>query len=248
MEKIRINKYLARCNLGSRRQVEDLIKQGMISINGEITNDLSYMIDTEEDVVKYKGQKLEYITDKIYIMLNKPKNYLVSRRDDFGRKTVYELLPDFGVHLFAIGRLDYNSEGLLLFTSDGDFANRIIHPRYKLPKVYKVTIKGHLEQKQINALRQGVKIESGMTQPALVYIKHKGDNHMVLRMTIYEGQKRQIRYMLKAVGSEVTKLRRLQIGPVNLGKLPVGMWRLLKPNEVSSLIKYPNQKKQDYKV
>jgi len=237
MKKIRINKFLARCNLGSRRQVEELVEKGKIKINEEMVTDLSTKIDPLKDKVSYNGKILNLIEDKIYLMLNKPKKYLVSRRDDYGRKTVYELLPDFGVHLFAIGRLDYNSEGLLLFTSDGDFANRIIHPRYKLPKVYKVNVKGYLKREQIKALREGVEIESGKTQPALVYIKYSDENSMVLRMTIFEGKKRQIRYMIKAVGGEVTGLKRLQIGSINLGKLPPGMWRILKPSEIVALFR-----------
>jgi 23S rRNA pseudouridine2605 synthase len=237
MKKIRINKFLARCNLGSRRQVEELVTAGKVSVNDLPIADLATMIDPQNDIVRYKGKIISMFTEKIYLMLNKPKNYLVSSRDDFARKTVYELLPDFGVHLFAVGRLDYNSEGLLLFTSDGDFANRMLHPRYKLPKVYKVTVKGHLKAEQIAELRKGVKIESGMTQPAQVFIKGKGENKMILKITIYEGQKRQIRYMIKAVGSEVLELKRLQIGSVLLGKLPPGMWRMLKPSEVESLQK-----------
>jgi 23S rRNA pseudouridine2605 synthase len=234
---IRINKFLARCNLGSRRQVEDFIRDGKVIVNGEVTTDLSTMIDPENDKVSYNGKQLNVIADKIYVMMNKPKNYLVSSRDDFGRKLVYELLPDFGVHLFAIGRLDYNSEGLLLFTSDGDFANRIMHPRFKLPKVYRVTVKGQLQKEQIERLRKGVKIKSGKTLPAQVHVKQRGENTMQLKITIYEGQKRQIRYMVKAVGSEVIDLKRLQIGNVNLGKLPPGMWRLMKPSEVTGLQK-----------
>jgi 23S rRNA pseudouridine2605 synthase len=234
---IRINKFLARCNLGSRRQVEDFIRDGKIAVNGAVTIDLATMIDPENDKVSYNGKLINVIADKIYIMLNKPKNYLVSSRDDFGRKLVYELLPDFGVHLFAIGRLDYNSEGLLLFTSDGDFANRIMHPRFKLPKVYRVTVKGQLQKEQIDKLRRGVKIKSGKTLPAQVHVKQRGENTMQLKMTIFEGQKRQIRYMIKAVGSEVIDLKRLQIGNVNLGKLPPGMWRLMKPSEVTGLQK-----------
>jgi len=234
---IRINKFLARCNLGSRRQVEDFIRDGKVIVNGEVTTDLSTMIDPENDKVSYNGKQLNVIADKIYVMMNKPKNYLVSSRDDFGRKLVYELLPDFGVHLFAIGRLDYNSEGLLLFTSDGDFANRIMHPRFKLPKVYRVTVKGQLQKDQIERLRKGVKIKSGKTLPAQVHVKQRGENTMQLKITIYEGQKRQIRYMVKAVGSEVIDLKRLQIGCVNLGKLPPGMWRLMKPSEVTGLQK-----------
>ncbi|MCF7911410.1 MAG: rRNA pseudouridine synthase [Candidatus Cloacimonetes bacterium] len=234
---IRINKFLARCNLGSRRQVEDFIRDGKVAVNGVVTIDLSTMVNPEIDKVSYNGKQINVIEDKIYLMLNKPKNYLVSSRDDFGRKLVYELLPDFGVHLFAIGRLDYNSEGLLLFTSDGDFANRIMHPRFKLPKVYRVIVKGQMQQEQIERLRKGVKIKSGKTQPALVHIKQRGENSMQLKITIYEGQKRQIRYMIKAVGSDVLELKRLQIGNVTLGKLPPGMWRLLKPSEVTGLQK-----------
>lgn len=235
---IRINKFLARCQLGSRRQVENLIKNGQIKVNGNICSDLSTMIDPDNDQVSYNNKILQFNTDKIYLMMNKPLNYLVTSRDDFGRKTVYELLPDFGVHLFAIGRLDYNSQGLLLFTSDGDFANKIIHPRYKLPKVYKVKVKGKLSNDQIEQLRNGVKIESGMTQKALVFVKQTQQNCMTLKMTIYEGQKRQIRYMIKAVGSEVLSLKRLQIGSVQLGKLPTGMWRMLKPSEVTNLKRF----------
>lgn len=234
----RINKFLARCQLGSRRKVEELITSGKIEVNGEICTDLSRMIDIENDDVKYMGKRLELDTGMIYLMLNKPQNYLVSSKDDFGRKLVYDLLPDFNTHLFAIGRLDYNSEGLLLFTNDGDFANQIIHPRFKLPKLYKVKVKGNIVKEQIEKLRKGVKIETGMTRPAIVHIKQRSQNFTVLKMTIFEGQKRQIRYMLKAVGSEVLELRRLQIGNLKLGKLPVGMWRFLKPQEVLDLISF----------
>ncbi|MCF7918610.1 MAG: rRNA pseudouridine synthase [Candidatus Cloacimonetes bacterium] len=233
---LRINKFLARCNLGSRRKVEEFILNGQISVNDEICRDLSRLIDPKMDEVAYNGKKINLLDDKIYLMLNKPKNYLVSSRDDFGRKLVYDLLPDFKTHLFAIGRLDYNSEGLLLFTNDGEFANQIIHPRYKLPKTYKVTVKGKISDEQVEKLRQGVEIESGKTQTALVFVKLRGENKTILKVTIFEGQKRQIRYMLKAVGSEVLELKRLQIGNLKLGKLPSGMWRLLKPSEVTELL------------
>lgn len=240
--KQRINKFLARCQLGSRRNVEQLITSGKIMVNGKICTELSTMINTDSDEVIFDGKKLEIMGEKVYLMLNKPKNYLVSSRDDFGRKLVYELLPDFKTHLFAIGRLDYNSEGLLLFTNDGDFANQIIHPRYKLPKLYKVKVKGKIVNEQIDKLRKGVKIETGMTKPAIVHIKLRTQNYTILRITIFEGQKRQIRYMLKAVGSEVLDLKRLQIGNLKLGKLPTGMWRFLKPSEVIDLISFKRRK------
>ena len=232
---MRINKYLAKCNVGSRRKVEEYITSGRVKINGNIVKDLSYQVDEIKDNVEFDNKTLNFISDKIYIMLNKPKNYLVSSKDDFDRKTVFDLIPDFGAHLFAIGRLDYMSEGLLLLTSDGDFANQIIHPRYKLPKVYKVKVKGILDEKQLGKLRNGVMIAGKKTQPAIVKVKTINEKNMIIRMTIFEGRKRQIRYMLRNVGSEVLELKRLQIGNLSLGNLPVGMWRVLKPNEVIDL-------------
>ena len=232
---MRINKYLAKCNVGSRRKVEEYITSGRVKINGNIVKDLSYQVDEIKDNVEFDNKALNFFSDKIYIMLNKPKNYLVSSKDDFDRKTVFDLIPDFGAHLFAIGRLDYMSEGLLLLTSDGDFANQIIHPRYKLPKVYKVKVKGILDEKQLGKLRNGVMIAGKKTRPAIVKVKTINEKNMIIRMTIFEGRKRQIRYMLRNVGSEVLELKRLQIGNLSLGNLPVGMWRVLKPNEVIDL-------------
>ena len=232
---LRINKYLAKCNLGSRRQVESLIKNGDIKINGIVCTDLSKQVEPSKDTVEFKGKKISFSDDKIYLMLNKPKKYLVTKHDDFDRKTIYDLIPDFGTHIFSIGRLDYMSEGLLLLTNDGDFAQQVIHPRYKLPKLYKVTVKGNLDANQIKQLREGVLIDDKKTAPALVYVKKRMQNKTILKMTIFEGRKRQIRYMLKKVDSEVLELKRLQIGNIKLGKLPLGMWRMLKPNEIMKL-------------
>ena len=232
---VRINKFLSQCNLGSRRFVENLIKDGKVFLNGYKVEKLSVNIDPDKDIVKYNGFVVSPSKDKIYLMLNKPKKYLVSSKDDFDRKTVFDLLPDLKTHLFAIGRLDYMSEGLLLLTNDGDFANRIIHPRNKLPKVYKVVAKGFLNFEQVRELRDGVLIEGKKTKPAVVFVKKNYNDKTNLKITIFEGRKRQIRKMLKSVGSEVLELKRLQIGNLKLGKLPVGMWRWLLPNEVKKL-------------
>ena len=233
---VRINKFLAQCNLGSRRQVEKYVVSGKIRINGKICTDLSTKILAEKDIVEFNNKVLNKPDKDLYLMMNKPVKYLTSTKDEFDRKTVYELIPDFNVHLFTVGRLDYMSEGLLIFTSDGDFANKIIHPRYKLPKVYKVTIKGFLNNEQMEKLRSGIIIEGKKTVSAKVFLKKKNADTSILRMTIYEGRKRQIRKMIESVGSEVLELKRLQIGDVKLGKLPKGMWRPLKPSEVLSLI------------
>jgi len=233
---VRINKYLAQCNLGSRRSVEALILEGKIIVNEKIEKNLSLQIDPQIDVIKFEGKQLLPKLENIYLMLNKPKKYLVSTKDDFGRKLIYDILPDFNTNLFYIGRLDYMSEGLLLLTNDGDFAEKIIHPKYKLEKVYKVIIKGKISAENVDKLRNGIILNGKRTKPALVFVNKVKDNTTTLKITIYEGRKRQIRYMLKSVGSEVLELKRLQIGNVKLNKLPIGMWRMLKPSEVSSLL------------
>ena len=220
-----------------------MIKDKRIVIDGEIITNLSYQVDTEKNVVKFDGKKISPSKQNIYIMLNKPKKYLVTANDDFDRRIVFDLLPDLDCHFFSIGRLDYQSEGLLLFTSDGDFANRIIHPRYKLPKLYKVLIKGMLSNHQLEKLRKGVVIDGKKTLPATVFVQNKKDNKTTIKITIYEGRKRQIRRMIKIVGSEVLALKRLQIGSVKLDDLPVGMWRTLKPNEIASLKNYTRKGK-----
>ncbi len=232
---MRLNKFLALCNLGSRRSVEKLISEGKIKINDEICKDVSTQVDITKDKIEYNGKILKPPNKNIYIMLNKPKNYLVTAKDEFNRKTVFDLLPDFGMHLFPIGRLDYNSEGSLLLTTDGDFANKIIHPRYKLKKLYKVKVKGYLSDDKIKKLREGIEINGRKTLPAVVFVKKRNNDETIIKITIKEGRKRQIRRMIKKVGGEVTALKRLQIGSVKLGKLPVGMWRFLLPSEVESL-------------
>ena len=233
---VRINKFLSQCNLGSRRGVEELITKGKIKINGKVITSYSTQIDAKNDVVELNGKALIPTVEKIYLMLNKPNKYVVTKNDELNRNTVYDLLPDFGVNIFSIGRLDYMSEGLLLFTNDGDFSEKIIHPRFKLPKLYKVKVKGNINTTQLEQLRRGVIISGKVTQPAIVHVKRRLSDFTVLRITIFEGRKRQIRYMLKAIGSEVLELKRLQIGNLKLGKLPLGMWRMLKPGEVRSLL------------
>ena len=233
---VRINKFLAQCNLGSRRKAEKLVIDKRTMVNGIIITDLSFQVDPDKDTVKVDGKQVFANNQDIFIMLNKPKNYLVTTNDDFGRRIVFDLLPKINQHFFPIGRLDYMSEGLLLFTNDGNFANQIIHPRYKLSKLYKVTTKGILSNSQLDELRGGVVINNRKTLPAKVFVQNKKNNKTILKMTIFEGRKRQIRRMLTKVGSEVLDLKRLQIGNVKLGDLPLGMWRPLKPNEIRSLI------------
>jgi len=239
---MRINKFLAQAGLGSRRSCEQLVLENKIKVNGKIISDLATDIDPQNDIVEYKNKKIRFSSNKIYLMLNKPIGYLVTADDPFERKTVFDLLPKFKEHVFPIGRLDKNSEGLLLLTNDGDFAQKVTHPSKKLPKTYLVKAKGRIYFRQLRELREGVQLEDGKTLPAKVFIKsyNKAQNLTKIRMVIFEGKNQQIRRMLKAVGSSVIELKRVQIGEINIGKMPIGEWRYLKEKEVRSIIKECN--------
>jgi len=238
---VRINKFLAQCNLGSRRKVEEFVLQGKIKLNGSIVTDLATEIDPQTDVVEYENKRISIAKENIYLMLNKPAKYLVSAKDDFGRSTIFDFIPDFGVHLFAVGRLDYMSEGLLILTNDGKFAEEIMHPKHKLPKLYKVIAKGFISNTAVQKLRAGVEISDYKTKPAKVFVKSRNSNKTTLKITISEGKKRQIRKMVEVVGSEVLELKRLQIGNLKLGKLPTGNWRFLTKNEIKGLKNYKTE-------
>ena len=239
---VRINKFLANCELGSRRSVEKLITEGKISINDIVCSDLSTKIDPEKDIVKIGHKKVEFKPQKLFIMLNKPRKYIVTKNDEFNRKTVFDLLPDFASNLHAIGRLDYDSEGLLLLTNDGDITNKIIHPSSKIFKTYKVIIKGKITMDNINLLRKGVQIDDFKTQPAKVFLKHSEEEKSELKIEITEGKNRQIRKMIEAIGYEVISLKRIQIGEIKLDKLPIGSWRFLTDREILYLVKQERRK------
>jgi len=221
---MRINKFLANCNLGSRRKVEELIKAGQIKINKKICNNLARQI-LEKDIVEYKNKILKPENEKIYLALNKPTGYLCTKKDNYGRKTIYEFLPLKYHHLKYVGRLDYNSEGLLLMTNDGDWLNQITHPKYKLPKTYEVILNKTINANDIQKLRDGIIIENKKTLPAQV--KYIEKNRFLI--TIFEGRKRQIREMIKSLGSGVYSLKRIQIGKYKLGNLKLGSYKKINP-------------------
>lgn len=234
-EMIRLNRFLADCNLGSRRKTEALISSGKISVNGVICTDLSSTIDPQRDEVSFEGRLLKAETEKIFIILNKPAGYVVSQSDEYKRKTVYDLLPSRFASLPYAGRLDKNSEGLLLFCNDGKLIKRLTHPSHKVEKVYRVQIEPKLPRPAIAKLRQGVEIAGGLTQSAGVFVKSQSEHAMTLKMVITEGRKHQIRLMIEAVGAKVKNLRRLQFGPLLLKDLPVGRWRVLQDYEIRAL-------------
>ena len=234
-EGIRLNRFLAENGLGSRRKTEELISSGRVSINGQTVTDLGRRVNPLEDEVKVDGKALGITKDLLYLVLNKPRGYVVSHADEQGRDTIYKLLPVEAANLNYAGRLDKNSEGLLLLTNDGDMINLLTHPNFKVEKVYKVDVTPHLSRAAITQLREGVAIEGGMTLSAGVYVKSEHEGGMTLKVVIREGRKRQIRQMVEAVGGKVKSLKRLQFGPLMLKNLATGAWRPLNPIELKAL-------------
>ncbi len=234
-EAIRLNRWLAESGLGSRRNADELIRSGEVLVNGEPCIDLSRRIDPSEDTVTYKGKPVLRNMERIYLMLNKPAGYVVTKKDEYSRQTIYDLLPGNAANLRYAGRLDKNSEGLLLITNDGDLINRLTHPTHKIEKVYRVEINRKLTFKELETLRNGVRIEGGMTQSAGVFVKTSNEGGMTLKIVLTEGRKRQIRQMVESVGARVVHLKRLQFGSLLLKDLPAGRWRPLTQAEIKSL-------------
>jgi 23S rRNA pseudouridine2605 synthase len=234
---VRINKFLAECELGSRRSVEQLIKDEKVYINEKLITDLSATVDPENDIVKVNHKRVTPKKEKIFIMLNKPRKYVVTRKDEFNRRTIYDLLPEFAKTLHPIGRLDYESEGLLLLTNDGYITNKLIHPTFKINKTYKVMIKGKLSPENLQALRKGIQLDNFKTQPAKVFLNHTTDEKSELKIEIFEGKNRQIRKMIESIEGNVIFLKRVSIGDLRLGGLTRGTYRFLTEKETDYLKK-----------
>lgn len=232
----RIQKIIAASGLCSRRRAEELIESGAVTVNGRPCS-IGDKADAARDVIAVNGKPIAAVpTVKRYIMLNKPRGYITSMSDERGRKTASELLKGVRERVVPVGRLDRNSEGLLLFTNDGAFANDITHPSRHISKCYRVTIDGRVSEEQLAALSSGVKLDDGkVTLPCSVEVITDEPDRTVLRIVIKQGLNRQIRRMCAAVGLEVGRLRRTAIGGVKLGMLKVGGWRDLTKEELRSL-------------
>ncbi|MBE7043470.1 MAG: rRNA pseudouridine synthase [Ruminococcaceae bacterium] len=226
---MRLQKYMAECGVASRRKCEEIINQGRVKVNGTVVTAQGVQIDPETDAIEVDGQMIAVQEQKIYIMLNKPKGVITSVSDQFGRKSVLDLI-DCPYRLFPVGRLDYDTEGLLLLTNDGEFAYRMTHPGHMVEKCYVAKVKGIPNQAALERLRFGVEIEGKKTAPA----KAEWENEAVV-LTIHEGRNRQVRKMLETVGHPVQELKRVSVGNLLLGNLPVGQWRYLNQNELELL-------------
>lgn len=235
MEKIRIQKMIADSGYCSRRKAEEMISQGRIKLNGhpvKLGDKCGF-----KDIITIDGERIVMPRKKnfIYIMLNKPRGYVTTVSDELERRCVMDLLEDVEERVYPVGRLDRNSEGLLLFTNDGEFANNIMHPSRHISKTYRVTVRPDINDDQLVALTEGVEIDGKKTLPATVVVKEKENGRVVLLITIKEGRNRQIRKMCEAVGLEVARLRRISIGPLKLGMLKPGTYRELTAEELRAL-------------
>ena len=237
-EKIRLQKFMAECGLASRRACEGIITEGRVCVNGKKVTELGTKIDPDFDIVKVDEKNIRPVLKKYYIMLNKPSGYITSASDQFGRETVLDLISaDINERLYPVGRLDYETEGLLLLTNDGDFAQKLTHPANQKNKTYIATVEGTVLDVKARRLEKGVVIDGKKTAPAKVSIKHKQDNTTELTITIHEGRNRQVRKMCSAIGHEVIRLKRVAIDDIILGNLPLGKWRHLNPVEINKLLK-----------
>ncbi len=231
---MRINKYLALCGVGSRRKVEQHVLNGEISVNGKIVSSLSTDINVKKDKVFYNGVEVGLPKKYVYYKFNKPKGYICSAKDEKGRKTIFDLVK-VEQRVFSVGRLDYNSEGLLLLTNDGDFANKLTHPSSHLNKEYIVSIEGNITEGELAVLRAGV-VENGKRMPSAKVNFIKFENNITrLSVIIDEGQNRQIRRMFEAIGKTVVLLKRVSIGGLKLGGLERGKYRPLTDKELYSI-------------
>ena len=235
MAEERLQKIIAERGVASRRKAEELIARGKVKVNGHVAT-LGDKADPRRDVILVGGKRLAAAETATYIMLNKPRGYVTTMSDELGRKCVAELVAKAGVRVYPVGRLDRDSEGMLLLTNDGDFANAVMHPSTHVPKRYRVTVRGKTDDAALQAFRDGIVLDGRRTLPADISVVSEEPERTVLEIVLYEGRNRQIRRMCEALELPVIRLRRTAIGTVKLGMLPVGKWRYLTPKEVKALV------------
>jgi len=233
-ELIRLQKYMADCGVASRRKAEEMIAAGRVRVNGQIAS-VGDKINPKRDSVTVNGKKLTKDKNYIYLMLNKPRGFVTTMSDEMDRKCVAQLVADVGKRVYPVGRLDRDSEGLLLFTNDGEFANALTHPSRHIAKVYRVSVKPAITEEQINVLTSSLMIDGRKTMPADVRVLSKEEDRSALEITLFEGRNRQIRRLCEEAGLETVRLKRMSIGQLKLGGLKVGEYRYLTNDEVSLL-------------
>ncbi len=257
MEKVRLQKLLAQCGVASRRKAEELIINGNVKVNG-VTAQIGDKVDPQKDKVYVRGKRISTAAKNkyYYVMLHKPRGYVTTMSDEKDRKCVADLVKDVPARVYPVGRLDRESEGLLLLTNDGDFANKVTHPSKHVYKVYRVTVRPSVNEEQVRQMRNGMELpvkskgkdapKKEVTAPCEVRIVSREEGRVVLEIILREGKNRQIRRMCKQLGLEVARLKRVAIGQVKLGGLPQGKWRELSADEVRRLTAPPNTTVDNY--
>lgn len=232
---MRLNKYIALCGVSSRRGADELIARGKVTVNGSVVRSMGPDINAENDVVCIDGLKISPEEKHVYIILNKPAGYISACSDGRGRKTVIDLVKGEDSRIFPVGRLDYDTEGILILTSDGDFAYRCTHPKHEISKKYYAVVNGALDDKAIHKLQRGVIIEGRKTSEACIEIVEKKENAVKVYITIHEGRNRQIKKMFESVGCSVAYLKRVSIGNLGLADMAPGTWRYFKEDDFKLL-------------
>ena len=232
---MRLQKYMALCGVASRRASEEMIAAGHVCVNGRTVTEMGVQVDEERDRVTVDGAPIRLEEEKHYLAYYKPVGEVTTVSDPEGRATVMDKFRDYPVRLYPVGRLDYDSEGLLLLTNDGDMMNSLLHPSHEVNKTYLARVSSRLEDESVRRLRQGVTLDGRLTSPAQVRVVRYETFDTVVLVTIHEGRYRQVRRMFEAMGHQVVSLRRVGFGPIQLGDLPRGQWRRLTDAEVRRL-------------
>lgn len=233
---MRINKYIASCGVASRRKAEELILDGRVKVNEKIVNELSFNIN-EDDVVKVDDKVISVSKNLVYILLNKPEGYITTVKDQFNRPSVLDLVNDIDERVYPIGRLDYETSGLLLLTNDGDLTYKLTHPKHEVTKTYIARVKGIPSNEEIKNFESGLKIEDYITAPAKIKILEKNieKNYSKCEIKIHEGRNRQVRKMCRAINHPVLNLKRAAVGKIRIGNVEIGKYRHLTDEEINYL-------------
>ena len=231
----RIQKILSKAGVASRREAERMVIEGRVSVNGQVVGTLGFKADPTKDHIKVNGKRLGHFEPKVFLLLNKPRGYLSTVKDPKGRPTIMDLLKNVKWRIYPVGRLDFDAEGLLLLTNDGDVAHLLSHPRFSIPKTYLVKVAGVPEEKKLLRLKRGVMLEDGEAKAVSCSLIRQREKNSWLRVMVTEGRNRLVKRMFSAVGHPVLKLKRIGYGPIQLGELPFGKFRYLTPEEVEKL-------------
>ncbi len=233
--KLRLQSYLAKAGLASRRAGEKLIIEGRVKINGKTVNELGSKVDPGSDKVEVDGKRIIYQPDFVYIVMNKPAGVVTTSKDPYGRPIVLDLIRGIKKRIYPVGRLDKDTEGLLILTNDGELTYKLTHPKNEIKKTYIAKVKGNITPKSIFILKQGVMLEDGITSPAEIEVLKADKKCSTLKIIIHEGRKRQVRRMCEAVGLSIMHLKRTHIEKFSLGSLELGSWRFLTDEEINYL-------------